>query len=163
MLQTGLIHLKCEPDPQLSHPKTSSSHFEPNPWHIRTLKPQHNLPWRCVRERPRLRAFVALNRLSSTLSSFPVLRLWSGFLIAPPPSSPAQALPGLNHVRAKCACPYYCKLCLCKSITEDLGKNSMPAHLMSLRKHMWSVHVAKRHCWLLFTAAQMPWETVRMQ
>lgn len=154
---TRLIHLKREPDPKLSHPKTSSSHLEPNPWHIRRLKPQRNLPWRCARIRTRLRAFAVLNRLSSLLSSFPV----DGFKVASS-SSPAQALPGLNHVRAKCACPCYCKLCLCKSITKDLGKNSMPAHLMFLRKHMWRVHVAKRDCWLLFTSVQMPWQTVRM-
>lgn len=154
---TRLIHLKGEPDPQLSHPKTSSSHLEPNPWHIRTLKPQHNLPWRCVRKRPRLRAFVVLNCLSSLLSSFPV----DGFKVASY-SSPAQALSGLNRVRAKCACPCYCKLCLCKSITEDLGKNSMPAHLMVLGKHMWRVHVANRLCWLLFTSVQMPCEPARI-
>lgn len=36
-----------------------------------------------------------------------------------------------NHVRAKCVSPSCCKLCLCISITEDLGKNSgMPVHLI---------------------------------
>lgn len=42
---------------------------------------------------------------------------------------------------------------------KELGDASA---LDLLWKHMWIVHVAKRHRWLLFTSLQMPWGTMRV-
>lgn len=104
-----LIHSECEPDLRLSHPKAASSLFEPIPWHIHTLKPCYNLPWRWLRQRRRLRAFCprgALNppslRPSSTLSSFSVDSFKANH---EPPPTPHLTRSGPNHVRAKCASP----------------------------------------------------------
>lgn len=127
--------------------------------HMHALMPRDNLPWRCLGQQRRLRAFWCPQP--------PVINFVICLALKQLPSHPLPTpyLPrsGPSHVRAKCASPCCCKLCLCISMTEDLGKNlGMPAHLMLLRKHMWIVNVAKRHCWLLFTSLQMPWGTMRM-
>ena len=148
------VNSTCTFHTQKQHPPL----FEPIPWHICTLKPCHNLPWRCLRQRRRLRVFWPPPPHPPSCRQ--LCHLFQLTALKVPTSSPTRLPPPelvpvrAGLVRAKCASPCRCRLCLCIGITEDLGKKSgMPAHLMLLRKHMWIVHVAERHRWLLFTSS----------
>lgn len=81
-------------------------------------KASYNLPWRCLRQQPRLSAHLP----SSTFLQMTALI----HLI----TNPHLTGSGPSPVRANCASMPF-RLSLCISITEDLGKNSgMPAHLI---------------------------------
>lgn len=101
----------------LSHPKAASSLFEPIPWHIHTLNPHYNLPWRCLRQQPCLRAFAPPPPRSST-SSLPWQTRYVPIMC---PLRPTRA--GPDHVRAKCASRCLPASCVFVSaLPRDLGK-----------------------------------------
>lgn len=114
------------PRPAPLTPKSSILPSEPLPWQIHSLKPRCNLPWRCLRQQRCLRVFCA--SISCHQIFFPQLTALKRRYLATHPSQPnLDRIMCVPSVRLLCRC----KLCLCISITEDLGKNSgMPAHLI---------------------------------
>lgn len=132
----------CDPDLPLTHPNAPSSVSEPIPWHIHMLNPLFYPPWRCLRHLQCLPECTI--PLQPAVFNFVITLGWQLSKV-PTLSRTHLTHLGLKHVPAKRA-SLPLKAASLYQHYWGFRKELRDASALDLfRKHMWIVHVAKRH------------------